>query len=216
MFYCVVDCLCICVCVCLFFSGGRNITVTGSGFDLIQTAVMKVHGDNLTAFEVPVSILFLFPLFIGISLSIFHSARWSSTSKRHHFFALLHSFWCFFPTILCFRDFLLFPLTVATLTIDLPTSHKPMSTAVIHSNSEKHAHTHQHTHLRSSISHYYFFGHISFKHEGLQIAAPLFHPHQNITVFCVQLNQEGLSSARELEGVANSLPASALQCTGRC
>lgn len=49
--------------------------VTGSGFDLIQTAVMKVQGDNLTAFEVPVSILFLFPLFIGISLSIFHSAR---------------------------------------------------------------------------------------------------------------------------------------------
>uniref|UniRef100_A0A4W6D302 Plexin b2b n=1 Tax=Lates calcarifer TaxID=8187 RepID=A0A4W6D302_LATCA len=38
--------------VCVFFSGGRNIVVTGSGFDLIQTAIMRVHGDNSTAFEV--------------------------------------------------------------------------------------------------------------------------------------------------------------------
>lgn len=29
--------------------------VTGSGFDLIQTAVMKVQGDNSIAFEVCVS-----------------------------------------------------------------------------------------------------------------------------------------------------------------
>uniref|UniRef100_A0A3B4YIV1 Plexin b2b n=1 Tax=Seriola lalandi dorsalis TaxID=1841481 RepID=A0A3B4YIV1_SERLL len=35
-----------------FVCGGRNIVVTGSGFDLIQTAVMKVQGDNVTAFEV--------------------------------------------------------------------------------------------------------------------------------------------------------------------
>uniref|UniRef100_A0A8C4HT78 Plexin b2b n=1 Tax=Dicentrarchus labrax TaxID=13489 RepID=A0A8C4HT78_DICLA len=35
-----------------FVCGGRNIVVTGSGFDLIQTAVMKVHGDNSTAIEV--------------------------------------------------------------------------------------------------------------------------------------------------------------------
>ncbi|XP_022611595.1 plexin-B2 [Seriola dumerili] len=34
-----------------FVCGGRNIVVTGSGFDLIQTAVMKVQGDNVTAFE---------------------------------------------------------------------------------------------------------------------------------------------------------------------
>ncbi|XP_040893585.1 plexin-B2b [Toxotes jaculatrix] len=34
-----------------FVCGGRNIVVTGSGFDLIQTAVMKVLGDNSTAFE---------------------------------------------------------------------------------------------------------------------------------------------------------------------
>uniref|UniRef100_A0A665XB11 Sema domain-containing protein n=1 Tax=Echeneis naucrates TaxID=173247 RepID=A0A665XB11_ECHNA len=33
-------------------SGGRNIVVTGSGFNLIQTAVMKVQGDNFTAIEV--------------------------------------------------------------------------------------------------------------------------------------------------------------------
>uniref|UniRef100_A0A665XBS7 Sema domain-containing protein n=1 Tax=Echeneis naucrates TaxID=173247 RepID=A0A665XBS7_ECHNA len=32
--------------------GGRNIVVTGSGFNLIQTAVMKVQGDNFTAIEV--------------------------------------------------------------------------------------------------------------------------------------------------------------------
>uniref|UniRef100_A0A3Q3ND71 Plexin b2b n=1 Tax=Mastacembelus armatus TaxID=205130 RepID=A0A3Q3ND71_9TELE len=35
-----------------FVCGGRNIVVTGSGFDLIQTAVMKVHGDKSTAIEV--------------------------------------------------------------------------------------------------------------------------------------------------------------------
>lgn len=34
-----------------FVCGGRNIVVTGSGFDLIQTAVMKVQGDNSVAFE---------------------------------------------------------------------------------------------------------------------------------------------------------------------
>ncbi|XP_067446402.1 plexin-B2b [Thunnus thynnus] len=34
-----------------FVCGGRNIVVTGLGFDLIQTAVMKVQGDNWTAFE---------------------------------------------------------------------------------------------------------------------------------------------------------------------
>lgn len=39
-------------CLCDSFSGGRNIVVTGSGFDLIQTAVMKVQGDNSVAFEV--------------------------------------------------------------------------------------------------------------------------------------------------------------------
>uniref|UniRef100_A0A3Q1FTE5 Plexin b2b n=1 Tax=Acanthochromis polyacanthus TaxID=80966 RepID=A0A3Q1FTE5_9TELE len=34
-----------------FVCGGRNIVVTGSGFDLIQTAVMRVQGGNLTASE---------------------------------------------------------------------------------------------------------------------------------------------------------------------
>lgn len=38
-----------------FGSGGRNIVVTGSGFDFIQTAVMKIHGNNMTAVEVCVS-----------------------------------------------------------------------------------------------------------------------------------------------------------------
>ncbi|KAK1887996.1 Plexin-B2, partial [Dissostichus eleginoides] len=33
-------------------NGGRNIVVTGSGFDLVQTAVLKVQGDNSQAFEV--------------------------------------------------------------------------------------------------------------------------------------------------------------------
>ncbi|XP_038136353.1 LOW QUALITY PROTEIN: plexin-B2b [Cyprinodon tularosa] len=35
-----------------FVCGGRNITVTGSGFDLIQSAVMEVQGGNLSAVEV--------------------------------------------------------------------------------------------------------------------------------------------------------------------
>ncbi|XP_061577070.1 plexin-B2b [Cololabis saira] len=34
-----------------FVCGGRNIVVTGSNFDLIQTAVMKVQGDNSSAVE---------------------------------------------------------------------------------------------------------------------------------------------------------------------
>ncbi|CAB1416660.1 unnamed protein product, partial [Pleuronectes platessa] len=34
-----------------FVCGGRNIVVTGSGFDLIQTAVLMVTGDNSTALE---------------------------------------------------------------------------------------------------------------------------------------------------------------------
>ncbi|XP_068168450.1 plexin-B2b [Antennarius striatus] len=34
-----------------FVCGGRNIVVTGSGFDLIQRAIMKVDRDNQTAFE---------------------------------------------------------------------------------------------------------------------------------------------------------------------
>uniref|UniRef100_A0A8C3G8I6 Plexin b2b n=1 Tax=Cyclopterus lumpus TaxID=8103 RepID=A0A8C3G8I6_CYCLU len=34
-----------------FVCGGRNIVVTGSGFNLIQTAVLKVQGDNSITFE---------------------------------------------------------------------------------------------------------------------------------------------------------------------
>ncbi|XP_065813093.1 plexin-B2b [Labrus bergylta] len=34
-----------------FVCGGRNIVVTGSSFDLIQTAVLKVERDNSTSFE---------------------------------------------------------------------------------------------------------------------------------------------------------------------
>lgn len=63
------------ICVYFLFSGGRNILVTGSNFDIIQTAVMMVQGENFTVTEVPESILFLFPLFIAIIPSIFHSAH---------------------------------------------------------------------------------------------------------------------------------------------
>uniref|UniRef100_A0A669BT93 Plexin b2b n=1 Tax=Oreochromis niloticus TaxID=8128 RepID=A0A669BT93_ORENI len=47
--------------ICLFvcFSGGRNIVVTGSGFDIIQTAIMKVQGGNWSASEVPVHFPYL-------------------------------------------------------------------------------------------------------------------------------------------------------------
>ncbi|XP_035770270.1 plexin-B2b [Neolamprologus brichardi] len=34
-----------------FVCGGRNIVVTGSGFDIIQTAIMKVQGSNWSASE---------------------------------------------------------------------------------------------------------------------------------------------------------------------
>uniref|UniRef100_A0A8D3DRN3 Plexin b2b n=1 Tax=Scophthalmus maximus TaxID=52904 RepID=A0A8D3DRN3_SCOMX len=52
------------VCLCVSFSGGRNIVVTGSGFDLIQSAVMMVRGDNSTTFEV-----FFIDLLFILSLS---------------------------------------------------------------------------------------------------------------------------------------------------
>lgn len=58
MFYCAVEC----PYMCFLFSGGRNILVTGSGFDLIQTAVMMVQGENFTVSEVSKSILFAFSL----------------------------------------------------------------------------------------------------------------------------------------------------------
>ncbi|XP_042351980.1 plexin-B2b [Plectropomus leopardus] len=35
-----------------FVCGGRNIDVTGSGFDLIQSAILKVEGGNYESFEV--------------------------------------------------------------------------------------------------------------------------------------------------------------------
>uniref|UniRef100_A0A674NHH1 Plexin b2b n=1 Tax=Takifugu rubripes TaxID=31033 RepID=A0A674NHH1_TAKRU len=38
-----------------FVCGGRTIAVTGSGFDFIQTAVMKVNGSNMTVVEVRVA-----------------------------------------------------------------------------------------------------------------------------------------------------------------
>lgn len=53
VFYCAA-CLYVCLLFCVF-SGGRNIVVTGSGFDLIQSAVMMVQGDNMKAYEVCVS-----------------------------------------------------------------------------------------------------------------------------------------------------------------
>uniref|UniRef100_A0A8C5HGP9 Sema domain-containing protein n=1 Tax=Gouania willdenowi TaxID=441366 RepID=A0A8C5HGP9_GOUWI len=62
---CVCVCVCLCVCVCVCCSGGRNILLTGSGFDLIQKAVMRVQGDNLSAFEV----------FIFVFISIHFTGR---------------------------------------------------------------------------------------------------------------------------------------------
>uniref|UniRef100_A0A7N8XJR3 Plexin b2b n=1 Tax=Mastacembelus armatus TaxID=205130 RepID=A0A7N8XJR3_9TELE len=63
--------LCVLVFIHMFvcFSGGRNIVVTGSGFDLIQTAVMKVHGDKSTAIEVSVFLIYQH-LLIGLSLAL--------------------------------------------------------------------------------------------------------------------------------------------------
>lgn len=40
--------------------------VTGSGFDLIQTAVMIVEGDNTTSVEVGLRLLFILHLFFGL------------------------------------------------------------------------------------------------------------------------------------------------------
>lgn len=55
-----------------FFSGGRIIVVTGSGFDLIQTAVMKIQGENMTAFEVCVFSISLSLLFFYCYLPLCH------------------------------------------------------------------------------------------------------------------------------------------------
>lgn len=52
--------------------------VTGSGFDIIQTAVMKVHRDDLKVLEVCVSsisfslIFWHLPLCLSLSLFIIH------------------------------------------------------------------------------------------------------------------------------------------------
>uniref|UniRef100_A0A3B4VMQ4 Plexin b2b n=1 Tax=Seriola dumerili TaxID=41447 RepID=A0A3B4VMQ4_SERDU len=61
-----------------FVCGGRNIVVTGSGFDLIQTAVMKVQGDNVTAFEVST------PFYLSNDTVIqFHSPTINSSLSQH-------------------------------------------------------------------------------------------------------------------------------------
>lgn len=71
---------CVRVHVFLYFSGGRNIVVTGSGFDLIQTAVMKVQAGNITTIEVRLASLFL--SVYGHLLP--QSPCRSSTSNSHH------------------------------------------------------------------------------------------------------------------------------------
>lgn len=38
----------VCVCVCMSHSGGRTITVTGQGFDLVQSVTMQVLGIGET------------------------------------------------------------------------------------------------------------------------------------------------------------------------
>lgn len=40
--------LILCVLVCMCHSGGRTITVTGQGFDLVQSATMQVEGIGRT------------------------------------------------------------------------------------------------------------------------------------------------------------------------
>lgn len=40
--------VCVCVCLCVRHSGGRTITVTGQGFDLVQSATMQVQGVGQT------------------------------------------------------------------------------------------------------------------------------------------------------------------------
>lgn len=85
------------------------------------------------------------------------------------------------------------------------------------------AHTHQQTlHCLlpliseipwTSFTSSHFFSHKSFEPVGLQIGAPLFHPHQNVTVFLVQLNQVGLTlpgSLKELHPACRRLPSSVL------
>lgn len=96
------------VAVHVCFSGGRNIVVTGSGFDLIQTAVMKVQGENSAALEVCV-ILFLFSLII-CTFSIVLSICWLPISLPviiSSFPSLTLSLNCVFPATLCLREFLL-------------------------------------------------------------------------------------------------------------
>lgn len=57
--------------------------VTGAGFDFIQTAVMKVHGNNMTAVEVCVSAVSSFLLLL-ILLSLILASIFS-----HSLFSLI-------------------------------------------------------------------------------------------------------------------------------
>lgn len=81
----------------LYFSGGRNIVVTGSGFDLIQTAVMKVQAGNITTIEVRLASLFL----SVYCLLLPQSPCRSSTSKSHHGLSPILWISSFFLVLLC-------------------------------------------------------------------------------------------------------------------
>uniref|UniRef100_A0A8C6WQD5 Plexin b2b n=1 Tax=Neogobius melanostomus TaxID=47308 RepID=A0A8C6WQD5_9GOBI len=63
--------------------GGRNIVVTGSGFNLIQTALIKVQGDNSMALEVSVSSYFSHCLDRGFVLAL--DKCFSSSSQGRGF-----------------------------------------------------------------------------------------------------------------------------------
>lgn len=93
--------------------------VTGSGFDFIQTAVMKVDGNNMTAVEVHIpSVPFLLLLFIVVGFFSFHQVLFLSP----HVFEAYFSLWA--------------PLTIATVAINISTRCESISLASVKKNSK--------------------------------------------------------------------------------
>lgn len=187
--------------------------MTGSGFDLIQTAVMKVQGKNLTVFEVRAQYLPFHFLFLFIFCHLLSS---SVTSESHHSS-------CARLKIRSFREF---PLCLLPLLTVASVADRPPQMSRDHDRSgDSFTHTYnisapcflrsaRFPYASSALSH--FLGCITLKLEGLRIAAPLFLrlPKHNCVLRPAQSSRTG--SARELEGLTHSLTAFALQCIGEC
>lgn len=215
MWYCVVDCMCICVCVIfqrreehcgdrLWLWHNPDCCHEGSWRWLDSSWGLCIFYSFFSYFLASSASFFCQP--------VYHPPLKSIISSLSLICLLLLSYNPEFQRIASLCSL----FTAATLPIDLPSSHKPTTTAVIHLHFKKHVHTSpllwDSTDRPDSMSQSYFCSHI-LRTWRTKIAAPLFHPQQNITMFCVQLNQAGLAlpgNLKELQTACRRLPSSVL------